>query len=198
MAITATSLAATFTADALAFNATAATGATVGGFAKVDDEYMVVTEIAGTRISVRSRGDQGTIAKPHGPLAPVQFGLQSDLPNAAPGSVVFTENYPPVVSIGLDGTIDTSQMMRDVTLLITKATAAALTLVGPNRNQDGLVLTIVSTTAAAHVITYTAGFAGNTTGSDIATFAATVNGVLQIMARGGTWAVVSAVGVVVA
>ena len=42
------------------------------------------------------------------------------------------------------------------------------------------------------LITYTAGFFGNTTSSDTATFPATINGVFTMKAQNGTWAPVTA------
>ncbi len=74
---------------------------------------------------------------------------------------------------------------------LTKATAGAYTLAGPAKDQQNTVI-FVSTTAAAHVITYTAGFFGNTTSSDTATFPATINGVFTMKAQNGTWAPVTA------
>ncbi|MCX6550050.1 MAG: hypothetical protein NTY02_03400, partial [Acidobacteria bacterium] len=74
MALTATTLASAADAITLRFAVTASTGATVGGFMRVDGEYMMVTAIpASGFVDVRARGDRGGTAKAHNILAPVTF-----------------------------------------------------------------------------------------------------------------------------
>ena len=60
-------------------------------------------------------------------------------------------------------------------------------LAAPAIDQTNTVV-FISTTAAAHTITVTAGFYGNTTTSDVATFPATKNGTLTVIAQNGLWA----------
>ena len=79
MALTVTSLAAAQSATAQSFKATAATGATVGGFAKVDGEYERILAIDGTTIFVARRGEFGGKVVAHTVLASVVFGLDTDL-----------------------------------------------------------------------------------------------------------------------
>lgn len=189
MALTTTSLSAALPAASLIVPVTSATGATVGGFLKVDDEYMVITEINGTRMTVRSRGDYASAAAAHNILAPVTFGLWSDLPQPGPTHVVPGLDAAALTSVGTDGAIDVASLVENTTIVVTKATAAALTLAAPSRAQDGLVVTILSATAAAHTVTYTPGFYGDTTLSDVATFAAKAGASMTIVARGGTWGV---------
>ena len=72
---------------------------------------------------------------------------------------------------------------------LTSDGSGAYTLAAPLKDQINTI-TFISTTAAAHTITYTAGFYGNTTSSDVATAAATINSTLTIKAQGGTWSIV--------
>jgi hypothetical protein len=199
MPLTVTSTTAAIDANTLVIPVTSASGATVGGFCRINNEYSVITAITGLNISVRCRGDQGSNADPHNALAPVTFGLQTDLPAQAPGATTQNQPHAPdIQSYGVSGAIDVTLLTAPETIIyLTKATAAAMTLVGPSKAQDGIKVTFVSTTAAAHTVTYTAGFSDNTTSSDVATFAATVGASFTIVASKGKWAAVS-LGVTIA
>lgn len=78
------------------------------------------------------------------------------------------------------------------TVMITKAGAAALTIDSPPKHMDGAELTIVSTTAQAHTLTYTPGFGGGTTSRDVATWGGAINDTLVLVAYNGIWWVKSA------
>jgi hypothetical protein len=69
--------------------------------------------------------------------------------------------------------------------------ALAMTLAAPSKYMDGLVMVIQASTAQAHTVTYTAGFYGNTTSSDVATFGGAIGDNLVIFATGGAWRPVS-------
>jgi len=72
------------------------------------------------------------------------------------------------------------------TVVITKATAGAITIDVPPPSMDFQVLTIISTTAAAHVITCPMGF--NAKGSSgTATFTAAIGNGLVLVAYQGNW-----------
>ena len=191
MALTNTSLAAALSADALVLSATSATGATVGGFAKVDGEYMIVTAINGTQVSVGQRGTLGTAAAAHNVLAPLTFGLLSDLPALGP-----TELVPPVfedsgiVTVGADGVI--SVPVRDTLFIITKATAlASSTFANPSAAQNGLTVTFFAGTNAAHVVTTTTVYDGTTGAHTTLTFAAFIGASVTLTAFNGAWLVKS-------
>ena len=191
MALTTTSLAAAANAEQLTFSVTSATGATVGGFVRIDNEYSVITEINGTLISVRNRGMFGGKAVAHNILAPLTFGLMSDLPDPNVGEVDAAQ-APDLQSYAVSGAIDVSLLKaRKTTIVLTKAGVAAMTLAAPSKAQDGIEVTILSATANAHTVTYTAGFYADTTSSDVATFAAKAGASMTIVARGGTWGVVA-------
>lgn len=200
MALTVTSLAAALNASDLEFKATSATGATVGGFARIDNEFSLITAISGTMISVKQRGTLGGEAVAHNILAPLTFGLLSDLGDPAAAHLLNVDTDSPAIqSYGVTGAIDPTLFEAPHTIVIlTKASAAAMTLAGPTADQDGLLVTILSATAAAHTVTYTAGFYADTTSSDVATFAAKAGASMTIVARGATWGVIALGNVTIA
>lgn len=65
--------------------------------------------------------------------------------------------------------------------------ALAMTLASPSKYMDGLVMVLQASTAQAHTVTYTPGFYGNTTSSDVATFGGAIGDNLIIVAQGGVW-----------
>lgn len=69
--------------------------------------------------------------------------------------------------------------------------ALAMTLAAPAKWQDGLVMVLQASTAQAHTVTYTAGFYGNTTSSDVATFGGAIGDNLVIYATNGAWRIQS-------
>lgn len=103
--------------------------------------------------------------------------------NFVPQSGVGAAHAEPVQTILVDGAITIGQG----TVFITKATAAAITIANPPTGVDGARLKIISTTAAAHTVTYTAGFGGGTTARDVATFGGAINDGFEIVAYQGLW-----------
>lgn len=74
---------------------------------------------------------------------------------------------------------------------IGSAGALAMTLASPEKWQDGMVMVLQASTAQAHTVTYTPGFYGNTTSSDVATFGGAIGDNLVIFASGGVWRPIS-------
>lgn len=197
MALTTTTISAAVSADALIIPVTSATGFAAGNFVRVDNEFMQVVSISGTNISVRSRGDFGSAAVAHNILAVCTTGLSSDLPNFPMGQSSQVDPMgQTIVSYSVSGAIAIPD--QNTLVILNKAGVAAMTLADPSKAQDGLQLTILSATANAHTVTYTAGFYGDTTSSDVATFAAKVGASMTIVARGGVWGVVSLANVTLA
>ena len=191
MALTVTSLAAAANAEQLVFSVTSATGATVGGFVRIDNEFSVITEINGTLVTVRNRGMFGGKAVAHNILAPLTFGLMSDLADPPVGGVDQSQAEDNQ-SYAVNGAIDVSLLKaRHTVITLNKAGVQAMTLAAPSKAQDGIMVTILSVTANAHTVTYTAGFYADTTSSDVATYAAKAGASMTIIARGGTWGVVA-------
>ena len=200
MALTNTTLAAAVAFNDDTIKVTAATGFGDKQLIRVDNEFMAQAGAAvGTTVKVR-RGLEGTAVVAHGILADVVTGLTGDFPAPPAGHPV---QVPPTVigrnSIGADVTFATADYPKgDLTYVITKATAAAITLGAPSKAQNGLRLTFRSATAAAHTVTSTAGFYGDTTSSDIATFAAKVGASMTIEANAGGWGVIALGNVTIA
>lgn len=74
---------------------------------------------------------------------------------------------------------------------IGSAGALAMTLANPALYQSGTVMTIMASTAQAHTITYTAGFFGTTTSSDVCTLGGAIGDFLQVVAQNQTWRAVA-------
>lgn len=113
------------------------------------------------------------------------------------GNVTGSVLFPGTVLSG-DGAI-AIPASGDARYIITKGSAAALTLPNPVAGTDDYKeITIVSDTAFAHVITAaTSGF--NKKGSSgTATYGAAVGNSLKLMAYNGTWKTVSSIGVTIA
>ena len=191
MALAATTLNGAITASQTQVTLTAFTNPSSGTISAptwllVNGEFMRVADVTLAPTLSVVRGFNGTSAGASGTLAPVIYGLTSDFS---------ATNGPGFASYGVSGAITVPVV--DTTIWITKASAAAMTLVGPAADQQNVV-TIISTTAAAHTVTYTAGFYGNTTSSDVATFAATINSTMTLKAQNGTWLIVAMNNVTVA
>jgi len=199
MALTNTTLAAAAAVGDTTIKVTATTGFAVGQAIRVDNEIMAQSAAAvGTVIPVR-RGLEGSAQIAHGILADVVTGLAGDWPSAPAGESVAVPPAPGRRSVGVDTTFATADFPPgDTTYVITKATAAALTVGAPSKAQNGLRLTFLSATAAAHTVTSAAGFYGDTTGSDIATFAAKVGASMTIEAQAGGWGVIALGNVTIA
>lgn len=197
MALTRTTISAAVSADALIIPVTSASGFAAGNFLRVDNEFMQVVSVSGTNISVRSRGDFGSAAVAHNILAPATTGLTSDLPDFPMGqSAQVQPEGQTIVTASVDGAL--SIPSQNTLVLVQKAGVCAMTLAAPSLAMDGLLVTILSATANAHTVTYTAGFYGDTTSSDVATFAAKVGASMTIQAQGGKWGVVSLANVTLA
>lgn len=154
----------------------------------VDGEAMLVTDTSNSPTLAVARGHASpvpgqptVVCSAHANLAPVVYGLTSDFTQTVSTNGVAA---CPVVSYGASGAITVPVVNQ--TIYLTKATAAAMTLAGPASDQTNVV-TVVSLTAAAHTITYTAGFYQNTTSSDIVTFPSTSGACWTFQAKNGVW-----------
>jgi hypothetical protein len=82
------------------------------------------------------------------------------------------------------------------TVIITKSSAAALTLGTPTTAQNGTIIRIISTTAAAHTVTAsTIGFNAGDAAKDVGTFGAAIGNGFAVVAYEGEWYVQYATGV---
>lgn len=74
---------------------------------------------------------------------------------------------------------------------LTKAGVGVMTLANPTAAQEGTTMVIASTTANAHTVTLTGGFAGAGSGVDVATFGGAIGDNMQIIAVNLLWHVLS-------
>jgi hypothetical protein len=185
MALTVTSLASACTANDTKVTLTSAAGCVVGSLIMADGEFMLVTDVSTTPTVQVVRGyNNGAVssnAVAHAALAPVTFGLTSEFGQT---SALANSQIVSATSYSANGTITNPTV--NATIFIDKATACALTLNDPAADQTNTVI-IKSLTAAAHTVTYATGFYGDTTSSDVATFAAKAGASMTIVARNGKW-----------
>ena len=186
MAQTTTTISAAVGATDLTLPVTSATGVAAGNYLRLDNEFMVVTAVSGTNISVRARGDKGSGAVAHNILAVANTGLDSDLAVQPMGQASQIDpQFPTIVTYSAAGAIAIPN--QNTLVVLNGGAARAMTLAGPGKDQDGLTLTVLNASAYAHTVTYTAGFYGDTTSSDVITFAAKAGASFICVARGGTW-----------
>lgn len=179
----------------------------VGGEKMLIDQVVV----AGV-VKVLQRGYDGTVAQAHSILENVLTSSAAadflDVPSGASSS------RPPfvddILTIGEDTTFTAAGTpavpgtsiplpIKNTTYLLRKASAAAVTLISGVGAQVGLRLTFYGAVAVANTVTYAAGFNGDTTSSDVATFAAKVGSTLTIeCGPTGLWAVVGQNGITLA
>ena len=85
------------------------------------------------------------------------------------------------------------------TVVITKGTAAALTLGIPTTAQNGTTIKVISSTAAAHTVTAaTIGFNAANTSGDVGTFGGAIGDGFSFVAYGGEWLVLTNTNVTLA
>ena len=189
MALAVTSLAGAVTQSARQVKLTAFTNPSTGGigpktWAMIDGEFVSVEDALLSPTLGVARGINGTLSVAHSNLAPVVYGLTSDFANLAfQGSD--TIKVAPVATYSADGAFVVPFV--DQTVYITKAGVCALTVNATVPADLTVTVKFISLTANAHTITYTAGFYGNTTSSDVATFAATVGASFTMQAKNGLW-----------
>jgi hypothetical protein len=198
MALTSTSLSGDITNTTLTLGVTSATGFVVGNPVLVEQEVVGgIVSVIGTAVNVRTRGDAGTAAVAHSQGALVVTGPGTEMP--PPASLAPVPPITTTATLNADATVTVDPAAQGwLTYVITKATAAAITLNSPTASQNRLRVTFRSATAAAHAVTYTPGFYADTTGSDIATFAAKNGASFTIEANNGTWGVVALGNVTIA
>ena len=94
-----------------------------------------------------------------------------------------------LTALSADGAIDPHTSK---TYVVTKASAAALTLAAPTATtDDGVEITVTSNTAYAHAITATGLFQCGTVKTDVGTFAAFAGSGVRLIAYQGKWNVLA-------
>lgn len=193
MALTATTTTAAVAAADLTIPLTSTTGFLPGQPVRLNSEYCYIVSVPNTTsIIVRSRGAEGTTPAAHSVLTNVVSGLPSDFPAIPPGllaSGLQATAYDDVQTIGANTAV-IAVPTRNTTFIINKATAlGSTTLAAPTTAQNGLKVTFISTTAAAHVITGATLFNNGITGVpwSTITFAAFAGAGFTATAVNGLW-----------
>ena len=165
--------------------------------------FSVIHTTEGTGVSVTSAAAAGGVA-----VTATSSGTDENLTIDAKGAGTITLNgtatgkvvvgkaqvTPQVQTISGDGAIT----IQSGTVLLTKGSAAAITLAAPS-SQDGTIIEVTSTTDFAHVITVTGGmWDGTATTNTTATFPVVAGGAIKLIAFGTDWYVLSLQGVVCA
>ncbi len=209
MALTNTTLAAGCDATARTLTLTSTTGfPAVGTYGsrqlmRVGGEYMLVdyVPVSGT-VKVAMRGYNGTTAQAHDIGTEVSTSASpADFAQVPVGAVNTPSPWDDdVLTIGEDlaftaaGTapvLGTSIPIpiKNTTYYLNKGSAAAITLISATAAQQGVRVRFVNQAAQANTITYTPGFLGDTTSSDVATASAKVGASFEIICGPtGLWA----------
>lgn len=127
-------------------------------------------------------------------------GIEADVTGNLTGNSAGTHTGPVVGNAQESVTLaaaDGAIAVKQGVVVITKATAAALTLAAPTAGtDDGKILRIVSTTAAAHTVTNASpGFNGAGASGDVATFGAAIGNAMEVVAYNGVWLAANLTGV---
>jgi len=193
MALASTTLAGAAGAMDNTINVTSATGCAAGSYLLIDSEMMKIQAVNGTSISV-FRGVYGTQAVAHTLYALVTVGTAAEFAEPISGQNTMFVRKPRIYTYAVAGALTIAPGIHRIGAGASEI--KAMTLAAPAYSEDGLEMTIESASAYAHTVTYTAGFYGDTTSSDIATSAAKVGASMTIVALGGKWTVkaTSAVG----
>ena len=193
MALTTTTLSAAVGINDTNINVTSATGFAANNLIWVDQEMMQVTKayVSGTLIPVlRGRGALAQIA--HVKSANVTTGLASDFSAAPIGSADGTYPLPRIVqiiSISATSSLTLPASGEDMRVILNGTSVITLTVPVPTKDMDGVMLTILSNGAAAHVITFTSTL--NNAGSGYTSFTNNSSGTMALVvyACNGFWTV---------
>jgi hypothetical protein len=191
MALTKTTLNGAIAFDAAKLVLTSATGIAKNMLLRVDGEFCKVTDISLSPTLGVVRGVNGTSAIAHNTLAIVAYGVTGDFSNPLGAS------GQSVTSYSVSGAITVP--VTDQTVIINKASAAAMTLAAPAADTNPFVL-ITSASAAAHTVTGVALLADGTaaTPKSTATFGTQAGATITLEGVNGLWNVVSLENVTIA
>jgi hypothetical protein len=123
----------------------------------------------------------------------------SGLLNLKAGDALSTDVANSVTVLSANGALTIPNQGRAV-FVITKGTAAALTVAAPTATtHDGVEMVVVSSTAAAHTLTATTiGFNAGNTATDVGTFGGAIGDGIAFVAYQGEWLVLNNINVTLA
>jgi hypothetical protein len=161
------------------------TGAEVGKLLQVDSETMKVLDVSLSPVLRVARGQSGTASVAHTTGARTVLGLAADFP---------VRPAPAEYHYAAAGAIDPKPGLHK----LKTGTAGAMTLRDPLASEEGVEFEVVALDAQAYTLTYTAGFASDTTGSDVATWDGEIGSSMRIKCVDGVWKHFNLQGVTVA
>lgn len=196
MALATTTLAAACGVNDTTISVASATSFAAGRVVIIDQEVMYVAQsyVTGTLIPVL-RGRDGTKTSAHVITAAVNHELTTDFDNPSPQmNTTFPLGRPTIITsiTAATSTLTLPDDGSDMRVVINLATAIALTIPAPPKDLDGTVMWIVSSTVAAHVVTFTGGLGGVGSGYTALTAATGAQMCIQVIACNGTWNIPSA------
>lgn len=195
MALTKTTTSAAVGAGDTSVLLTALTGLAAGSMLLIDAEMMKVVSVpsaASLPVPVL-RGQDGTKQVAHvsgaNAIHSATPGLDFGGPVAGAPSIVGrpASRNRTVASYGAAGAIALPTPGTDAVAIINGTAALAMTLANPLKDNDGDVLIVGGNGKAAHTITYSAGFGGNTTSSDVLTLHASQAQAVMFVAMNEVW-----------
>lgn len=189
MALTTTTLSGAITVNDTSIVVASATGFAAGNIIKIDGEYLkvIATYTSGTTIGVL-RGQNGTTTAAHVTGVNVITGLASDF--AQPTAQSYTTD-PQIMTLTRNSYTASGPLSfgtASVTISTINGTSVcAMTLANPTKDQDGQILIVQSNGAAAHTITYSAGFGGAGGSYDVLTANGTGTAPVMMIACNALW-----------
>ncbi len=195
MALTKTTLNGAIAAGATKLVLTSATGIAEKMLIRIDSEFFLVTDVAlAPTVSVvpgYSNGYTSSYSVAHNTLAQAAYGIAADFSTFTGRAVQEVNSY------GASGAIVVP--LTDQTIIIDKASAAAMTLAAPAHDTNPTI-EITSNSAAAHTVTGVALLADGTsaTPKSTATFGTQAGATMVLTGVNGLWNVVSLENVTIA
>lgn len=194
MALSTTTLSSAVAVNDTTIKVASATSFTAGDYVLVDQEFMKVTQNYGTAPFTSTtipvlRGRNGTVNSAHVVTANVTRGLASDF--ALP--VATTMVTEPVVrgtqiqSITATSTLTLPPGGGDQRIILNGTSVITLTIPVPTKDMDGCKLSFIPNGVAAHVLTFTGGLSGASTGYTKFTVNASAPAAFEVFACNGVW-----------
>lgn len=178
MALNSTTISGAVTAGQTTIKLASGTGVAVNSFVRVDDEIMLIQDIADSPFLKVFRGYAGTTPAAHANGAIANIGLPSDFPTRpVPRQYTYTEPGAITVAPG--------------THILAGDGADAMTLANPTGADEGMELQIFAATAQAFTIAGAFNAGGGS--ADLETLGGAVGDGVRLRAYSGEWIVLSAV-----
>jgi len=192
MALTTTTLSTALSVTDAKIKIASATGLAQGMLLLIEQEFLRVTQdyVSGTTFNVL-RGRNGSTTAAHVVTSNVTYGLASDfsLPATQTNSTYPTVRARQIVSLTgpTTATVTLPPAGEDLMVILNGTSVITLTIPVPTKDMDGCELSLIPNGAAAHVLTFTGGLSGASTGYTKLTSNATAPTPVKVVACNGLW-----------